>query len=78
MPLLPTPGSGPDKVYIDNLGPLGISDSCVIFSFTTESKVKVAAILYCSLFAKFCYYQFIIMCYYQCGVSYFLNGMRCL
>ena len=64
------------KVYIDNLGPLGISDSHVIFTFATKSKVKVVAILYCSLFAKFCYYQFIIMCYYQSYASYFVNGAK--
>ena len=63
-----------NKVSIDNLGPYGISDSHVIFTFATKSKVKAAAILYCSLFAKFCYYQFIVMCYYQSGASYFVNG----
>ena len=66
------------KVYIDDLGPLGISDSHVIFTFATKSKVKAAAILYCSLFAKFCYYLFIIMCYYQSGANYFVIGASCL
>ena len=37
------------KIYIDNLDPLGISDSHVIFTFATKSKMKAAAILYCSL-----------------------------
>ena len=66
------------KVYIDNRSPLGISDSHMIFTFATKSKVKAAAILYCSLFAKFCYYLFIITCYYQSGASYFVIGTSCL
>ena len=38
----------------------------------------LSTMIHYGLIAKFCYFQFIIMCYYQSGVSYFVNGASCL
>ena len=58
---------------IDNLGPLGISDSHMISTFATKPKVKAAAILF-----AVCLQSSAIINLSSCGASYFVNGASCL